>query len=294
MNEIETCIGKKFTITEKDLLQTVISVKGDRDTFPDEGPTTEDCQNLLKIPADDCSEETKKVIIQFMLKFGKLYKKDFQPLIERLRTFELENINEGYRDHVCHSFRVWCLGYWLYQKGFKCFFDAVGQSSDDFDFVWYLTAFYHDIGYIKEHRVHGGDSAQLLLKKLNSTFSGNWTINAIHAIVAICYHDRHEEVDISKDPYSALLIVCDELQEWGRNIPRNIPENIEKFEPDKFEFCLDLSNLQPSIEVVLFYRLQTKPVKELSDYVKRKEGKLNRKFSSRIKNLTIKVHCKTY
>ena len=226
-----------------------------------------------------------------MLKFGKLYTKAYPVEIDRLRTFELEYDNPKHRDHICHSFRVWSLGLWFYRNGFKQFFHSIHERENLFDFVWYLSAFYHDIGYVKGHRYHGGDSAQLLLKKLNSRFNGNWTTDAIHAIVAICLHDKKEQVDILKDPYSSLLIICDELQEWGRNITGNEP----RFEIDKIQFCLNLLPKNPSFKVVLFYpRQQTKSIKDLDEYVKLKEEKLNEKLVERIKNLTIIVNCKIY
>jgi hypothetical protein len=292
MNEIEPCIGKKFIITEADLIKTVISVRRDRGIFPnDDGPTRIDCQNLKKISSDSCSEETKDILINFMLKFGKIYKKDYPIEIEHLRTFELEYKKPKHRDHICHSFRVWSLGLWFYHNGFRQFFHSIHEREDLFDFVWYLTAFYHDIGYVEKHTLHGGDSAQLLLKNLNSRFNGKWTTDAIHAIVAICLHDKKEPVDIKKDPYSALLIICDEIQEWGRNIPRNE----KRCEIDKLQNCMNLSEPNPSIEIVLFYpEKQTKAVDKLKDYVTEKERDLDTKVTSRIKNLTINVKCVPY
>jgi hypothetical protein len=226
-----------------------------------------------------------------MLKFGKLYKKDYNYDIDCLRRFELEYRKPKHRDHVCHSFHVWSLGLWLWSHGLKQFFHSIHEREDRFDFVWYLTAFYHDIGYVERHRFHGGDSAQILLKNLNSRFNGNWTTDAIHAIVAICLHDRKESVDILKEPYTALLIICDELQEWGRNISGNI----RRCEIAKLQFCINLVTPNPSIEIILFYpEKQTKSIDELKEYVKTKEAELNNKLVKRIKNLTIKAQCETY
>lgn len=148
-----------------------------------------------------------------------------------------------------------------------------------------------NIGYVKRHRYHRGDSAQLLLKNLNSRFNGNWTTDAIHAIIAICLHDKKEPVDICKDPYSALLIICDELQEWGRNIPGNK----KRYEINKLQFFLNFSAIIPSVVAILFYpKKQTEDIDNLNKNLKIKAQKLNTKFSSRIKNLTIKSQCKSY
>jgi len=288
MIPINPCLGRFFTISESDLIRTVIQVRDERGVFPDDGPTREDCENLKNISSVNCPEETKDIIINFMLKFGKLYKKAYPVEIDHLRTFELEYTNPKHRDHICHSFRVWSLGLWFYRNGFKHFFHSLHKREDLFDFVWYLTAFYHDIGYVKGHRYHGGDSAQLLLKNLNHRFSGNWTTDAIHAIVAICLHDKKEQIDFQKDPYSVLLVLCDEIQEWGRNIPGHT----KRCEIEKLQICLNLNAPVPSIEIVmLFPEIQTDDINKLKEYVRQNEKKYTETLTDRIKNLSIIVKC---
>jgi len=297
MNDRDLCIGKKFTVTEQNLLRTIISVRDERrrDIFPHDGPTDEDCKNLLRISTENCSEFTKNTVVNFLLKFGKLYKKDFQMLIDGLRRFEETNSNDTYRDHVCHSFRVWCLGYWLYRKGFKKYFKGIGHNQSTFDFVWYLTAFYHDIGYTEGHDYHGVYSGQILFNKLNETFTGCWTPNAIRAIGAIslhnCYQAQKEKIGITNDPYSALLIICDEIQEWGRNIPGHK----KQYEIDKLQFCMNLSASNPSLEIKLFYpKKQPKPIEGLQEFVKEKDQKYRKSLSKRIDNLLIIARCVPY
>ena len=285
-------MGDRFTIRETDLFDAVISVINTRRPYSSDGPTIDDCENLKKIIACNCSKKTKETVVDFMLKFGKSYKKDFPELIEDLWKSELNHTDRKRRDHVCHSFRVWSLGLWLYQNGLKEYFDKIPHNSDRFYFVWYLTAFYHDVGYVKNNALHGGDSAQLLLKHLNKVFSGKWTPDAIHAIVAICLHDQSGyPIDIQKDPYSALLIISDELQEWGRNIKGRDP----KAEIDQLVFCLNFTPTTPTIGIRLCYpRNLNVGIGNLDDEIHQKEGKLNDKFHDRIKNLEIHVECKAY
>lgn len=77
MNENDPCMGQPCTITEADLINAVISIIDARRVFSNGGPTTEDCEKLKKVSADNCSKETKETVINFMMKFGKLYKKRF-------------------------------------------------------------------------------------------------------------------------------------------------------------------------------------------------------------------------
>jgi len=287
MNENNTGIEKEI-IVSSDLIQTVIEVKKERE----KGISTQaDSEKLIKISPENCSEEAKNDIIDFMLKFGKVYRKDFPIEIEQLRTFELQYIKSTHRDHICHSFWVWSLGLWFYRNGFKRFIDDIHHREDLFDFIWYLTAFYHDIGYVEKHKFHGGAGAQFLLRNLNTRFSGAWTTDAIHAIVAICLHDKKDPVDAKRDPYLALLILCDEIQEWGRNIPGHE----KRFEIDKIKIGMKFHEQNPLIEIILFYpRKQTEDVKKMNDFVKEKEQKYRETLTDRIKNFSIVVKCVSF
>jgi hypothetical protein len=146
---------------------------------------------------------------------------------------------------------------------------------------------------VKEHDLHGGDSAQLLLKYLNEVFSGKWTPDAIHSIVAICLHDKRDyPVDITRDPYSTLLIICDELQEWGRYIKGRE----RTAEIDKLTFCLNHQTAETfSIVVTLSYpRGRNTEINNFDDEIKKKEKDINEKFYYRIKKLEIHVKCEAY
>jgi hypothetical protein len=54
----------------------------------------------------------------------------------------------GYRDHTAHSFKVYLLGLWIYEKN-----DEIHKAFDKTQFVvtWTATALWHDIGYLFEN-----------------------------------------------------------------------------------------------------------------------------------------------
>ncbi len=285
-------VNRVFLIKENPFIDEAISVIKSLKFLSTGGPSIEDCEKLKKISSGKCSKETKETIITFMKKFGKLYKKDFPDLLEDLWEFESNaNANRKRRDHVCHSFHVWCLGLWLYRNGFSRYINAVTNSENKFYFVWYLTAFYHDVGYINRHDLHGGDSAQILLSRLNKIFSGKWTPDAIHAFVAICLHDKNNyQVDLVKDPYSALLIICDEIQEWGRYIPKH--ERI--YEINKLKFQNNFNDQSPKLDIKLYYQMTSlADTTDFNKYVDKKQKSFDEKFqkNKRLTQINVHVEC---
>ncbi|MFW9952541.1 MAG: hypothetical protein ACFFKA_20670, partial [Candidatus Thorarchaeota archaeon] len=64
---------------------------------------------------------------------------------------------------------------------------------------------------------HGIISARILLCSLINRFNNNsWNFKAKESIKAIMLHTEDGDISLIKDPLSALLLICDELQEWDR------------------------------------------------------------------------------
>jgi len=65
---------------------------------------------------------------------------------------------------------------------------------------------------------HGLIGARLLLYSLRSRFgiAGRESERAFPAIIAIGEHDGFRPISFVDEPFSVLLVICDELQEWGR------------------------------------------------------------------------------
>lgn len=64
---------------------------------------------------------------------------------------------------------------------------------------------------------HGEISARILLFALYEHLDDEWNKSAKKSIKSIIIHDDEKlEITLDEDPLSALLVICDELQEWGR------------------------------------------------------------------------------
>lgn len=98
---------------------------------------------------DSPAPEKKIIFKKFMLDFGEKYRKAFpNPLVKFENLEKYLYLDENYRDHILHTFRVWGLGIFLYSKIFNKYFEKDQLSNDQlFHFQWFLAAVYHDVGY---------------------------------------------------------------------------------------------------------------------------------------------------
>jgi hypothetical protein len=62
---------------------------------------------------------------------------------------------------------------------------------------------------------HGLLGARTLLLRMRTVFS-SIRDEAVSAVIAIGEHDGNNELSLKDDLFPALLVICDELQEWGR------------------------------------------------------------------------------
>ena len=239
------------------------------------------------ISTTDFSEITKTILLPKSSNYQKMY----SDLIIDLEKFEKTTAIKGHRDHLGHSSRVWGMGLILYKRWGSPFFNNQGLDDNLFDFVWCLTTLYHDVGYVKASKEvgkkHGECGAELFERKLIENFPNkDWNKEVKYAINAIKLHDKCDRVEIEKDPTSALLIICDELQEWGRKIHKED----KRPEINKLQFCIS-KKTEKEMKIKLIYPKSRKKVKKLISDIGKMEGKLNEKFSCRIKNFKIRVEC---
>jgi hypothetical protein len=67
------------------------------------------------------------------------------------------------------------------------------------------------------NKKHGELSARILIFSLQKHLAQRWSEEAKKSIKSIVLHDNENiEISINDDPLSALLVICDEMQEWGR------------------------------------------------------------------------------
>ncbi|HNX17480.1 MAG TPA: HD domain-containing protein [Methanoregula sp.] len=289
----------EIEITDEKIIAFLIADEKCRSVFYSGQINQNDIKNLKNIPLNESSKEVRKNFRECMLKYADYHGKRFDKVIDDLERFETQNTKSEYRDHLCHSFRVWILGRILYQDFFKHEFENIPlelpHDLDMFNFVWCLCAIYHDIGYVYQEKLgktHGEISANLLEKEMDMKFDkGKWTKQAVFAFNAIRIHTLSKPVDMICDPYSALLILCDELQEWGRKIHKDD----KRFEINKLRFYSSDIGLKREITIELFYPWRkTDPIEDLYFNAGRIEGKLTERFSWRINNIKIIVKSIVY
>lgn len=63
---------------------------------------------------------------------------------------------------------------------------------------------------------HGLISARLVLYTLQRRFSWWYKDEVCPALIAMADHDSCRDINFQEAPFSALLVICDELQEWSR------------------------------------------------------------------------------
>ena len=64
---------------------------------------------------------------------------------------------------------------------------------------------------------HGELSGRILIYTLYKHLGNKWNTEVKKSIKAIIIHDNEKiMIPLKDDPLSALLVICDELQEWGR------------------------------------------------------------------------------
>jgi len=250
-------------VNDRTIIESIIKETKSWQSFDEYNEELRSC-----IDAD--THEKREIFINYLMRVGEKYKKNFEVAMVDLRTFEkFLFLNEKYRDHVLHTFRVWGLGLFLYQKLFKQYF----SEDENFHFQWYLAATFHDVGYplanvnktiktlnnnfdnigikigIKQQTIadtnlnsekiirilkeicpnknfngqqdileenHGLLSARILLFLLYDRHESHWDHEAKKSIKSIISHNSENEISLKDDPLSALLVICDELQEWDR------------------------------------------------------------------------------
>jgi hypothetical protein len=100
---------------------------------------------------------------------------------------------------------------------------------------------------------HGLTSARLLLFQLMQRFPNGWMESANIALKAIADHDGDRPIFFHEDPISALLIICDELQEWGRPyISSRLADG--NMITDHIELYIESNGSTPRIEAKIDYR----------------------------------------
>ncbi|MEN6611458.1 MAG: hypothetical protein ABFC24_11495 [Methanoregulaceae archaeon] len=110
---------------------------------------------------------------------------------------------------------------------------------------------------------HGLISARLLLFLLNQKHGSSWSEEANDAIKAIILHTGqtgNETIDVRTDPLSALLLICDELQEWGR--PRSVYSPY--YEKDMKSLKIDIDNGNNSENAKIIYNYPKSAILEPS------------------------------
>ncbi|MDP2797112.1 MAG: hypothetical protein Q8N94_06355, partial [Methanoregula sp.] len=124
-------------INDRTIIKKIIKETESWDFFEEYNEELESC-------IDSDANEKRDIFINYLMRVGERYKKNFEGAMIDLKTFEkFLFLNEKYRDHVLHTFRVWGLGIFFYQKLFKRFF----SKDENFHFQWYLAATFHDVGY---------------------------------------------------------------------------------------------------------------------------------------------------
>jgi hypothetical protein len=108
---------------------------------------------------------------------------------------------------------------------------------------------YHDL-----QESHGLLGALLLLSRLKLRFHDDWNKEyGYPALRAISHHDGSELISFEKEPLSALLLICDEFQEWGRPYISQLLE--EKYvTTDHIELDLHTNGNDPFIEAIINYK----------------------------------------
>jgi hypothetical protein len=102
-------------------------------------------------------------------------------------------------------------------------------------------------------RRHGLTGALLLLSSLNRRFGTSWSKDAYPAIKAIAEHDGSRRIYFRNGPFSAILVICDELQEWGR--PYISPLLEERYvTTDHIELELGSEGATPRIKARINYK----------------------------------------
>ncbi len=293
----------QFKISDDEIKKVVFLKERYRTVFYPDQLTKKDLQDLKKIPTNDCTYSTKELFTSILLKYSKLYGKNFEGPLNQLKLFEERNTEANHRDHICHLFRVWGIGQILYKNGFSEFIpkfkvdETEEEHEANFDFIWCLATLYHDVGYATYSKAkgekHGDIGAKILLDCLNefTRITGQaWTSHATLAVNAIRHHDDEDQIDMKKDPWSTLLIIGDELQEFGRNI--QVPGKIVRAEIHEMEIFLDLTTIPPEMHVNMQYpRNQPTSRNDIDAETSEKMKKLNELFEKRIHNLTIQVDC---
>jgi hypothetical protein len=68
-----------------------------------------------------------------------------------------------------------------------------------------------------DHGLWSALSLKVILRELGDTLKESNIGSAVqHALRAICLHTLGKKIDFQKDPIAFLLVLCDELHEWGR------------------------------------------------------------------------------
>lgn len=146
-----------------------------------------------------------------------------------------------------------------------------------------------EINYNVMAQKHGYMGARLLLKSLIDRFEGTeYSEHADTSLVAIGKHDRKKPISYKDEPISALLVICDELQEWGR--PYISPLLGEKYvSTDHIQLEIDPNGNIPRLTASIDYRKSQNDLKNILGWEPERTEKDKIDNLDRVKEINIEV-----